>query len=293
MRIRGTVRRRVAPRIRACFSRLGLDLRSWPPPYHIGRQLRDFLGEFRINCVLDVGAFHGRYCDLLRTIGYPGHIVSFEPVFESFQILTARMSGDRCWTGYNLGLSDSDRQTTINTYEAGDFNSLLPLRSFAGDTYHFDAGNMGRQQITLRRLDSLFAEVTRGIPEPRVFLKMDTQGHDVAVVQGASGCLEHILGLQSEIPAIELYEGMPTMPEAIAAYRERGYVPIGFYPVNTVREKFVSPEFDVLFNRLPDGMQADSPVRATEESIGRGGPRRPSAGFQTAPLPGATSRSTG
>jgi hypothetical protein len=78
---------------------------------------------------------------------------------------------------------------------------------------------------------------------------MDTQGHDVRVMMGATGVMDGIVGLQSELPAVQCYQGMPGMSEALQQYATYGFVPIGFYPVNTFHASQITPEFDVLFSR--------------------------------------------
>jgi len=65
--------------------------------------------------------------------------------------------------------------------------------------------------------------------------------------------------MQSELPAIEIYDGMTSMPAALDLYRKLGYVPIGFYPVNTLSAyDGISPEFDVVLNSVQLGDQARS-----------------------------------
>ena len=43
----------------------------------------------------------------------------------------------------------------------------------------------------------------------RVYLKLGTQGTDLDVVKGASGALEAVDGLQSEVAVRPIYEGVP------------------------------------------------------------------------------------
>jgi len=81
-------------------------------------------------------------------------------------------------------------------------------------------------------------------------MKIDTQGHDLSVVRGAAGVLNHIVGLQSELPAVQIYDGMASMTTVLDYYFTCRFVPIGFHPVNTMRDTQISPEFDVLFSRF-------------------------------------------
>jgi FkbM family methyltransferase len=199
--------------------------------------------------VLDVGAYIGNYARDLREIGYRGRIVSFEPVPVSYEQLHASMHHDALWCGKPFGLSDQDREAVFNTHSKGDFNSLLTLRVDAERAYSLDPTLRSQTKVQLRRLDAVLPQLIEGVPSPRIFMKLDTQGHDLSVVKGASGVLDMIVGLQSELAVVEIYEGMASMPDALNYYAGCGFVPIGFCRVNTFRNIQITPEFDVLFNR--------------------------------------------
>lgn len=116
--------------VKTRLNRLGLDVTRFLPRHLISNYLRDLIREYQINLVLDVGAFHGAYCKMLRNeVGYTGFIASFEPGAQSFRILSAEMAKDRSWHGYPFALSDTDSVAVLNRYgEKGDFNSILRLR---------------------------------------------------------------------------------------------------------------------------------------------------------------------
>jgi FkbM family methyltransferase len=230
--------------------KVGLAVDFYPPPGSFRRQLRDFLTQKKINVVLDVGAYIGNYAAELRDIGYTGKIVSFEPVPSSYDRLQARMRHDTLWSAQPFGLSDENREAVMNTFSRGDFNSLLPLRTDSERAYSLDPSSRSQTRIQLRRLDAVLPQLLEGIQSPSIFMKIDTQGHDLSVVQGAAGALDHIVGLQSELPAVQIYDGMASMTSVLDYYFKCRFVPIGFYPVNTIRGSQISPEFDVLFSRF-------------------------------------------
>lgn len=60
-------------------------------------QLRRFLTSFGVDCVFDVGANEGQYATMLRSIGYSGLIISFEPNPIVAAIARLRASRDRLW----------------------------------------------------------------------------------------------------------------------------------------------------------------------------------------------------
>lgn len=238
--------------VKAGLGRLGYGIMRVPQPSLLSQALARFIRENEINLILDVGAFRGQYCRMLRDeVRYDGLIASFEPCAGSFQSLRASMAADRRWRGFNFGLSESDTTASLNTYgDRGDFNSVLPLRDEPAAIYAVDTRTVATETIHLHKLESVWDQITAGLAAPRVLLKIDTQGHDTAVVKGALGSLPFIHGIQSELPVVEIYEGMTSMPDALKLYRELGYVPVGFFPVNTPQEYGVSPEFDVLFRRF-------------------------------------------
>jgi FkbM family methyltransferase len=232
--------------VKAVAERYGVFM-ALEPADRAGR-LKEFLQWAGVTCVLDVGANVGNYAVGLRKQGYKGRIVSFEPFPDSFAKMSAKLNADAAWSGRPYGLSDGNRDAVFQTYENGEFNSLLTLKKDAALAYQLDHDKRGQAQIMLRRLDDVLPTILEGMDNPRVFLKIDTQGHDLEVLGGASGVRHLIVGLQSEMPVIPLYDGMHSMPKMLDCYRNNGFVPIGFYPVNTFRSKQISPEFDVIFN---------------------------------------------
>lgn len=230
--------------------RLGVAISRYPAPGSFKRHLRDYLSQMKIDLVLDVGAFVGNYAKELREIGYRGRIISFEPVPATYEKLQEAMHNDPLWSGESFGLSDENRESLINTHSDAAFNSLLTLREDGERAYSIDPAQRSQTPIQLRRLDSVLPELIEGTRSPRIFMKIDTQGHDVSVVKGASGVLGMIVGLQSELPAVEIYDGMSSMSAALSFYSSCGFVPTGFYPVNSFRICQVAPEFDVLFTQF-------------------------------------------
>jgi hypothetical protein len=71
-----------------------------------------------------------------------------------------------------------------------------------------------------------------GIPTPRVYLKMDTQGYDLAVVEGASATLDRVLALQTEVALQPIYQDMrTTLCNTVPELRKRGFEVTGLFPV--------------------------------------------------------------
>lgn len=198
--------------------------------------LQKLLRLLRIDCVLDVGANVGQYHEFLRLhVGYTGHIVSFEPIAEMYEGIERAARRDRRWTVHRLALGDADSRATINVMAERTLSSLLPrnedsLRIMGYDKYLRETETERTEEVPIRRLDAIIDDV---LPPgaSRIFLKSDTQGYDMAVIRGATGCLDRLAGIQIELPVREVYRGAPNYLEALEELTQMGFEVTGFVPV--------------------------------------------------------------
>lgn len=180
--------------------------------------LREVLSDFRINCVLDVGANIGQFAKNLRRIGYRDYICSFEPTTEAFSSLTAILSKDPKWFGYNYALGS--KNTTQTFHVATESTAMSSFLSPQDKSW-----KLREEAVEVKRLDEVFWDVLKStkLEAPRVFLKMDTQGYDLEVFQGAEQCISQIIGLQSEISVRPVYQEMPHYLDSLLAYEQQGF----------------------------------------------------------------------
>jgi FkbM family methyltransferase len=210
--------------------------------------LRNIFRTLSINCILDVGANHGQYGETLRAIGYTGWILSFEPASTSFDALSQRAARDQCWRAFRFALGPSAGQAEIHVTDGDDFSSLLmPLRE---SQRRFPRNRVVRTEtVEVRRLDEVFEECTAGIPSPRVYLKLDTQGFDLQVLQGAERILPNVLALQTEVSFRPIYEGMPSYAEALGTFSGQGFRVVDFMPVTRDVDRLCAIEMDCVMAR--------------------------------------------
>ncbi|WAU78691.1 FkbM family methyltransferase [Streptomyces sp. Qhu-G9] len=201
----------------------------------------------RVNCVFDVGANTGQYGKGLRRFGYTGRIVSFEPVSDTFAKLQRSAEKDPDWHVYNFALGREEAVQSISI-DWKSMNSLLPPSEYGKERYkRFAKGRT--EEIEIRRLDDVLQKALEGIADPRPYLKMDTQGFDMEVFAGAGERISEFVGMQSEVAALQLYEGSPGMGEAIAAYEAAGFGVTGMYPVTREPATGRVVEFDCVMMR--------------------------------------------
>ena len=205
------------------------------------RTLFDFLG---INLVIDVGANQGQYGKMLRRAGYKGKIVSFEPVSSTYNLLQACCNQDANWRAYRYALGARVEKQLINVTRFSDLASFHKPNQFAEKTFSDNIEVSATEEVEIMTLDQMFEDVTHDISDPKVFLKMDTQGHDLEVLAGAAKSINKISGIQSEVAVIPIYEGIPDYVESITEFRKHGFEVTGLYPVSRDGDSLVVIEFD-------------------------------------------------
>ena len=210
-------------------------------------QIPILLDMYGVNCVIDVGAHAGQYGERLRAGGYTGRIVSFEPTPAGFAELERVADGDPKWTAHRLALGREDGTATMNAVP-GTLSSILPPTKFGAGRYP-KLQQPEEIEVDVRRLDGMLDEVLDGLRRPRVFLKLDTQGFDLDVFAGAGERIREFVGIQSEVALMEIYKGMPRMPEALAAYEEAGFEIAALYPVSRQTKTARVLEYDCVMVR--------------------------------------------
>ncbi len=207
--------------------RLGIDLVRFPGRgTTLGRRIR-LLRTFAVDLVVDVGANEGQYGRELRSIGYRGALVSLEPLRDAYRALEQRARGDESWRALNIALGDFDGPSEINVAGNSVSSSLLrmlPLHVQGAP----DSDYVGRERVQVHRLDSVAEEVIGAARRP--FLKLDAQGFERRILEGADKTLPAIVGLQVELQPEPLYEGAPAFTEMLELIACRGFSLMGLEP---------------------------------------------------------------
>jgi FkbM family methyltransferase len=176
-----------------------------------------------VNVALDAGANAGQYGEWLRAAGFTGRIVSFEPLGAAYAELRKKAERDGNWSAHCVALGAACGEAWINVAGNSYSSSLLPMRE-AHRRAAPDSAYVGRERVRLATLDSL---VTLGA-EDRALLKLDTQGYEDMVLEGARQALERVRLVVCELSLVELYAGQKEFGEMLALFRASGFRPAQF-----------------------------------------------------------------
>jgi len=190
---------------------------------HLSEELKarqQFLAYYGITQLLDVGANTGQYASLMRHIGYTGKIVSFEPLSTAFVVLKQNAATDEAWRCENFALGQSDESRVIHVSANSYSSSLLDILP-SHIAYDAASQYVGEETINIKRLDDLFSSYCQ--PHDIVMLKIDTQGFEKNVLEGAGESLKKITLLQLEISVEPLYDKEVLFVEMVNYLQEAGF----------------------------------------------------------------------
>jgi FkbM family methyltransferase len=227
---------------------LGVDIIQFTPIASNFARLKHFLAYYQFSLVLDVGANTGQYANMLRELCYEGRIVSFEPVTSAYSLLKLKSDKDANWeVASQCAVGDQNAEIEINVSENTQCSSLLQLTDELVSSFPKSA-YFKTENIPLRKLDTIAKQYFKG--NEKVLLKIDTQGFEKKVIEGAKNILPNILGLQIELSLTPLYKEEMLYDEMIQYLKRLGYELYALIPGFTDSQTGKMMQMDGLFLKM-------------------------------------------
>lgn len=200
---------------------LGFEFRRLSPAANPAFQLLKGIEHFEIKLVFDVGANRGQFANDLFSVGYQGRIVSFEPLMDAHAALAAATAGDPRWEFHRRSaIGDRDGEIEINIAGNSCSSSALPMLD-SHKTASPGSAYVGKVSVPVERLDSVAPQyVSRSA---KYLIKIDTQGFEWQVLDGAPQTLANAVGVHCELSLVPLYEGQRLWLEMIARLESSGF----------------------------------------------------------------------
>jgi FkbM family methyltransferase len=237
--------------IKKLFSLAGYQISKMTPDQRLSDDLirrRNLVQHFGIDTVLDVGANSGQYARQMRSeLGYQGSIISFEPLSSAFAVLEESATGDPDWEVLNIALGDKDKSERINIAGNSYSSSLLDmlpshLNSAPQSKY------VGSELIVVKKLDSIYGEICG--QANNVYLKIDAQGYESKILEGAKLSLIGIDTIQMELSLVPLYDGEVLFNEMYMHMSKNGYTLVSIEPGFSDPSTDQLLQVDGIFHRL-------------------------------------------
>jgi FkbM family methyltransferase len=189
--------------IQKVLNNFGYQIKKFPEVDHDLKRRLQIVNFYNIDTIFDIGASHGQYANSMRELGYSKKIISFEPLKSAFKYLETASLNDKNWIVNNYALGGEDIKSLINvasnSYSSSILN-MLPAHLNSAPQSRY----MAKEEIEIKKLDSVFNSFCS--PTDCIMLKIDTQGYEKKVIEGATRSLKKIKIMQMEISIIPLYE---------------------------------------------------------------------------------------
>ena len=222
------IKRHIKDVIKATIRNIGYDLRPYDKDSNPDALFLKTLSKFNPDLVLDVGANRGQFAKELRSTGYRGKIVSFEPLSAEHAALTQAAKEDDLWLiNPRCAVGDRDGSIKINIAANSGSSSVLPMLDLHVSAAP-ESAYVGEELVPLYTLNTLAPQYLR--KSRSTILKMDTQGFEWEVLDGSLEVLPHINGIICELSLAKLYGGSRLWIEMAQRIEKEGFTLWSIHP---------------------------------------------------------------
>lgn len=179
------------------------------------------LPEVSFATIFDVGANEGQFAREARSRFPQSRIISFEPGPAAFARLKAWAEDDGNALAVNLALGDSAGDVDLHLHpQHSESSSLLTTTKLSHEIYPVTV----QQQVIkvkMEKFDTYF-DLSGTEPNGDALLKLDVQGFETKVLEGARHALPRIRACIAEVCLDGLYEGQSHFEDIVRLLNEAG-----------------------------------------------------------------------
>lgn len=222
--------------VKKILNKKGYDIVSYDPYFDKIKKVNYlWLNKFNIDTIIDVGASDGGYVKKIRAILPVTPIVSFEPIKESFDKLVESNSQDKNFSAQNCVLSNTEGVVDFFISSRSGCSSLLEMTDLHKTAYPETAG-ISKITVASKKLDDCMINCNFN----SALLKIDVQGAEKFVLEGATKTLERVKIIFMEINFVETYKDCLLINESVVLLKSYGF---NFYGIENVSQSLIDGSF--------------------------------------------------
>jgi FkbM family methyltransferase len=187
-----------------------------------------WLRTLDVRTVIDVGASDGGFARRIRATLPHASLFCFEPLPKPFDALRARFAQDPNFRAAQMAVSNAPGMVSFQENASSGSSSLLDMADLHREAYPATRSSTAIA-VECTTLDRHFAATEL---QPRVLLKMDVQGAERLVLEGARATLRRVDIVFSEMSFFELYRGQVLANELIRILEAAGFSLVGIENVS-------------------------------------------------------------
>jgi len=200
---------------------IGYDLKRYDITSNPHYQIFQAIQKNKIDLIFDVGSNTGQFAKGLREVGYKYRIVSFEPLSSAHRILTKVARDTKGWEVHErCAIGDINGSIKINisgNSVSSSILTMLPDHSNAAP----ESAYIKTEETRICTLDSLSPQYMT--TENRTLIKIDTQGFEWQVLDGALKTISCAQAIMIELSLVELYSGQRLWEAIIERLESEGF----------------------------------------------------------------------
>ena len=201
----------------------------------------------KIDLILDIGANTGQFSNMIFKLGYKGRIVSFEPLSSAYTLLKKKSGKFKNWEiAEQCAIGDEDGEIEINISKNSISSSILKIMK-EHVTAAPDSEYIGSEKVKVYKLDTIADKYSKGAKN--IFIKIDTQGFEEKILNGANNFLKKAKGLLIETSLVPLYEGQALFPQIFDRITKQGFELYGVQPAFINKDTGRMLQIDAIFFR--------------------------------------------
>jgi FkbM family methyltransferase len=204
------------------------------------------LNYFNIEWVIDIGSNIGEEALSLIDFGYTGSILSFEPIAKVHQQLSGRSKAHQNWNvAERCAIGNKNQLVKLNVSENTIFSSIKDIADWHMQSRP-DSRVVHQEEVKMYRLDDIlpnYLDYTR-----RFFLKIDVQGYEEEVIEGAGQTIKKAQGVKIEVPLKPTYENVTwRFNEWVRFFDDNDFYPYSLNPINLDKTTGIVSLADITF----------------------------------------------
>lgn len=205
----------------------------------------DWIKELNIETIIDVGASYGQYSTKARSLFTNSTIFAFEPLPESFEKLKNSFSKDSKFFPFRIAMSNFVGEVNFFKNQHVGSSSLLEMTNLHKVAHPYSK-NSDKIIVKSDTLDNFFKN--RKL-ENNILLKLDVQGAESNVLEGAADLLKKVRLIYIEISFNKLYENQMLITEIIYYLKDFGFRFVGIEDISQSLKDGIFLQGNAFFNK--------------------------------------------
>ncbi len=153
---------------------------------------RKLVGSSKIEIILDVGSYHGEYCEKLIKYYKNSKYFLFEPSSKNYKNLIKKFSSRKNVNIFNIALSDQNGSSKLYSNKSGSDEASLLKKYLNKNRVNFKRS----ENIKIHRLETIFKREVKN--KTIDICKIDVEGVEMKVIKGFGKLLKKTKLIQFE-----------------------------------------------------------------------------------------------